>query len=46
MFVKETAVLQLPRAILDWQARHPAITWIFWLIVWAMVAYWVVWPHV
>ena len=25
------------KRILEWQAAHPTITWIFWIIVWALV---------
>ncbi len=27
----------LHKRILQWQADHPAITWIFWIVVWAIV---------
>lgn len=27
----------LHRQILQWQADHPVITWIFWILVWALV---------
>ena len=26
-----------PKQVLQWQADHPAITWIFWIIVWLLV---------
>ncbi len=29
--------MQLHKRILEWQAEHPTITWIFWIIVWALV---------
>ncbi len=29
--------MQFHRQILEWQARHPTITWIFWIVVWALV---------
>ena len=25
------------RSILEWQARHPNITWLFWILVWLVV---------
>jgi hypothetical protein len=25
------------RQILQWQADHPVITWIFWIVVWMLV---------
>jgi hypothetical protein len=25
------------KRILEWQAEHPTITWIFWIIVWILV---------
>jgi len=25
------------KKILEWQAAHPTITWIFWLLIWAVV---------
>jgi hypothetical protein len=25
------------KRILEWQAAHPTITWIFWIIVWTLV---------
>jgi hypothetical protein len=25
------------RQILQWQADHPVITWIFWIVVWTLV---------
>lgn len=27
----------LHRRILQWQADHPTIAWIFWIVVWAIV---------
>jgi len=27
------------RKILEWQARNPTRTWIFWIIVWAIVLF-------
>ena len=27
------------RKILEWQAANPIITWIFWILVWAIVFY-------
>jgi hypothetical protein len=27
------------RKVLEWQAANPTITWIFWIIVWAIVFY-------
>jgi hypothetical protein len=29
--------MMLHRRILQWQADHPSITWIFWAIVWICV---------
>ena len=27
------------RKILEWQAANPIITWMFWIVVWAIVFY-------
>lgn len=29
--------MALHKRILEWQAAHPTITWLFWLIVWIVV---------
>jgi hypothetical protein len=29
--------MMFPKRILEWQAEHPTITWIFWVIVWVLV---------
>lgn len=31
--------MALHKRILQWQADHPAVTWIFWMIVWAGVLF-------
>ena len=33
------------KRILEWQAEHPTITWIFWIIVWAIVFAAFFWPE-
>jgi hypothetical protein len=30
--------------ILEWQAAHPLLTWVFWGIVWGIVLTLLVWP--
>ncbi len=25
------------RRILEWQARHPTLTWVFWIAIWTLV---------
>lgn len=30
-------LMTIHKRILEWQARHPIITWAFWGIVWAVV---------
>ena len=30
--------------ILEWQAAHPNITWLFWGIVWVIVLFILLWP--
>ncbi len=29
--------MTLHKRILEWQAEHPNITWVFWIVVWAVV---------
>jgi hypothetical protein len=29
----------VPKRILEWQAEHPTLTWIFWILVWGLVFY-------
>ncbi len=29
--------MTFPKRILQWQADHPTITWIVWIIVWTLV---------
>jgi hypothetical protein len=31
--------------ILEWQARHPHVTWLFWGAVWIVVLVLLFWPH-
>jgi hypothetical protein len=31
------APIMFHKRILEWQAEHPTITWIFWIIVWIFV---------
>ncbi len=33
------------KRVLEWQAEHPNITWVFWLIVWAGVLALLLWPR-
>ena len=36
--------MALHKRILEWQAAHPTVTWIFWGIVWAVVLVALLWP--
>ncbi len=29
--------MTLHKRILEWQAEHPNLTWIFWIVVWVLV---------
>ena len=31
--------MMLHKRILQWQADHPTITWVFWIIVWLVVLF-------
>ena len=31
--------MDIHKKILEWQAAHPTVTWIGWLIVWAIVLF-------
>ena len=33
------------KRILEWQAEHTTATWIFWIVVWAIVVALFLWPH-
>ena len=33
------------KRILEWQAEHPTVTWIFWIAVWAVVLGLLFWPQ-
>lgn len=33
------------KRILAWQAEHPTVTWIFWIVVWAVVLGLLFWPQ-
>ena len=33
------------KRILEWQAEHPNLTWVFWIFVWAMVFILLLWPR-
>jgi hypothetical protein len=33
------ATMAMHKRILQWQADYPTITWIFWILVWALVFY-------
>ena len=35
----------LHKRILEWQARHPIVTWLFWALVWALVSVAFFWPN-
>ena len=35
----------LHKRILEWQAAHPNLTWVFWGIVWAVVLVLLLWPE-
>ena len=32
------------KRILEWQAEHPTVTWIFWIAVWGIVIALLFWP--
>jgi hypothetical protein len=33
------------KRILEWQAEHPATTWVFWIIVWTIAIVLIIWPR-
>jgi hypothetical protein len=33
------------KRILEWQAEHPNITWVFWIVVWTIVGMLIFWPR-
>jgi hypothetical protein len=33
------------KRILEWQAEHPTVTWVFWIAVWAIVFVLIFWPR-
>jgi hypothetical protein len=33
------------KRILEWQAEHPTATWVFWIVVWAIVFVLIFWPR-
>lgn len=33
------------KRILEWQAEHPTITWVFWIVVWAIAFALILWPR-
>jgi hypothetical protein len=33
------------KRILEWQAEHPAVTWIFWVVVWGIAFVLILWPR-
>lgn len=37
--------MMLHKRILEWQAAHPNITWVFWGVVWAIVLALLFWPR-
>ena len=37
--------MTLHKRILEWQAEHPTITWIFWIVIWAIVIVLLFWPQ-
>ena len=37
--------MTIHQRILEWQAEHPTVTWIFWILVWAMVLALLLWPR-
>jgi hypothetical protein len=39
------AKISVHRDVLEWQARHPTLTWILWGIVWAIVLSLLLAPH-
>jgi len=42
---KETmSKIRFHKDILEWQAAHPNVTWVFWGIVWAVVLALLLWP--
>ena len=32
------------KRILEWQAEHPTLTWVFWTVVWVIVLTLLFWP--
>jgi hypothetical protein len=34
---KGILTMAVHKTILEWQAAHPTITWIFWIMVWVIV---------
>ena len=34
---KGTPTMEIHKKILEWQAAHPAVTWIVWGIIWIIV---------
>jgi hypothetical protein len=34
---KGTPAMEIHKKILEWQAAHPAVTWIVWGIIWVIV---------
>jgi len=37
--------MAIHKNILQWQADHPTITWIFWAVIWAVVFMLLLWPR-
>ncbi len=33
------------KRFLEWQAAHPTVTWVFWIIVWLVVLSILLWPR-
>ena len=36
--------MRLHKKILEWQAEHPTITWLFWGAIWVVVLVLLLWP--
>lgn len=33
------------KRVLEWQAAHPTVTWVFWIVIWAVAIMLIIWPH-
>ena len=44
-WIRSDVRTMLHKRVLEWQADHPTITWVFWLVVWLVVAGILLWPR-